>query len=104
MESVGAGPVSVCCAEFRCGSRVGGSCVLDLFSRKLLASPTAEYPDAELAGDAIKMAAAVCGGGTVIDGVIFHADRGSTHTAKDFTRLCRRLGVLQSMGRVRSFR
>jgi putative transposase len=78
--------------------------VLDLFSRKLLASPTAEYPDAELAGDAIKMAAAVCGGGTVIDGVIFHTDRGSTHTAKDFTRLCRRLGVLQSMGRVRSFR
>ena len=28
MESVGAGPVSVCCAEFRCGSRVGGSCML----------------------------------------------------------------------------
>ena len=74
MESVGAGPVSVCCAEFRCGSRVGGSCVLDLFSRKLLASPTAEHPDAELAGDAIKMAAAVRGGRTVIDGVIFHTD------------------------------
>ena len=48
--------------------------VLDLFSRKLLASPTAEYPDAELAGDAIKMAAAVRGGRTVIDGVIFHTD------------------------------
>jgi hypothetical protein len=32
--------------------------VLDLFSRKLLASPTAEHPGAELAGDAIKMAAA----------------------------------------------
>jgi transposase InsO family protein len=49
--------------------------VLDLFSRKLLASPTAEHPDAELAGDAIKMAAAVRGGRTVIDGVIFHTDR-----------------------------
>ncbi len=48
--------------------------VLDLFSRKLLASPTAEHPDAELAGDAIKMAAAVRGGRTVIDGVIFHTD------------------------------
>ena len=47
--------------------------VLDLFSRKLLASPTAEHPDAELAGDAIKMAAAVRGGRTVIDGVIFHS-------------------------------
>jgi len=40
----------------------------------LLASPTAEHPDAELAGDAIKMAAAVRGGRTVIDGVIFHTD------------------------------
>ena len=48
--------------------------VLDLFSRKLLASPTAEHPDAELAGDAIKMAAAVRGGRTVIDGVSFHSD------------------------------
>ena len=48
--------------------------ILDLFSRKLLASPTAEHPDAELAGDAIKMAAAVRGGRTVIDGVIFHTD------------------------------
>ena len=66
--------------------------VLDLFSRKLLASPTAEHPDAELASDAIKMAAAVRGGRTVIDGVIFHTDRGSTYTAKDFTKLCRRLG------------
>ena len=76
--------------------------VLDLFSRKLLASPTAEHPDAELAGDAIKMAAAVRGGRTVIDGVIFHTDRGSTYTATDFTKLCRRLGVVQSMGRVGS--
>ena len=76
--------------------------VLDLFSRKLLASPTAEHPDAELAGDAIKMAAAVRGGRTVIDGVIFHTDRGSTYTAKDFTKLCDRLGVVQSMGRVGS--
>ena len=48
--------------------------VLDLFSRKLLVSPTSEHPDAELAGDAIKMAAAVRGERTVIDGVIFHAD------------------------------
>ena len=61
--------------------------VLDLFSRKLLASPKAEHPDAELAGDAIKMAAAVRGGRTVIDGVIFHTDRGS-YTAEDFTKLC----------------
>ena len=35
--------------------------VLDLFSRKLLASPTSEHPDAELACDAIKIATAVRG-------------------------------------------
>ena len=76
--------------------------MLDLFSRKLLACPTSEHPDAQLAGDAIKMATAVRGGRTVIDGVTFHTDRGSTYTAKDFIRLCCRLGVVQSMGRVGS--
>ena len=76
--------------------------VLDLFSRKLLASPTSEHPDAELACDAIKIATAVRGGRAVIRGVIFHSDRGSTYTAKDFTKLCRRIGVVQSMGRVGS--
>jgi transposase InsO family protein len=38
----------------------------------------------------------------VIDGVIFHTDRVSTYTANDFTKLCRELGVRQSMGRVGS--
>jgi len=38
----------------------------------------------------------------VIDGVIFHSDRGSTYTANEFMKLCRRLGVRQSMGRVGS--
>lgn len=31
--------------------------------------------------------------------VIFHTDRGSTYTANTFTKLCRQLGGLQSMGR-----
>jgi putative transposase len=76
--------------------------VLDLHSRRLLACATSEHPDAGLAGDAIKMAAAVRGGRAAIDGVIFHTDRGSTYTATSFTKLCRRLGVSQSMGRVGS--
>lgn len=76
--------------------------VLDLHSRRLLASATSEHPDADLACDAIKMAAAVRGGRRVIDGVIFHTDRGSTYTATSFTTLCRKLGVAQSMGRVGS--
>jgi len=33
-------------------------------------------------------------------GLIAHNDRGSTYTADDFTKLCRKLGVRQSMGRV----
>ena len=48
--------------------------VLDLHSRRLLASATSDHPDADLACDAIKMAAAVRGGRAAIDGVIFHTD------------------------------
>lgn len=77
--------------------------VIDLYSRRLLAAATSLHPDAELAGAAIKMAVAVRGGREAIEGVIFHTDRGSTYTAKEFTRLCAgRLGIRQSMGRVGS--
>ncbi|MGO8851128.1 IS3 family transposase [Mycobacterium sp.] len=76
--------------------------VLDLCGRRLLACPMSEHPDVELACDAIKMAVAVRGGKSVIDSAIFHTDRGSTYTANDFTALCRRLGIRQSMGRVGS--
>ena len=37
--------------------------VLDLFSRRLLACPTSEHPDAELACNALKIAAAMAGAG-----------------------------------------
>ena len=52
--------------------------VIDLYSRRLLAAATSLHPDAELAGAAIKMAAAVRGGREHVEGVIFHTDRGST--------------------------
>ena len=48
--------------------------VIDLCSRRLLAAPTSEHPNAELAMDAIKMATAVRGGAANITGVIFHTD------------------------------
>jgi transposase InsO family protein len=35
-----------------------------------------------------------------VAGVIFHSDRGSTYTANDFTTLCEKLDIRQSMGRV----
>jgi len=76
--------------------------VLDLFSRRLLAAPTSDHPNAELAMDAIKMAVAVRRGAENIRDVIFHTDRGSTYTASDFTKLCSGLHVRQSMGRVGS--
>ncbi|MCU1655767.1 MAG: family transposase, partial [Pseudonocardiales bacterium] len=77
--------------------------VIDLYSRRLLACPISEHPDAPLCMDAIKIAAAVRGGRDKIKGVIFHTDRGSTYTAHDFTHLCKeKLGIRQSMGRVGS--
>jgi putative transposase len=77
--------------------------VLDLFSRRLLACPTSEHPNADLACDAIKIASTGRGGRAAIDGVIFHTDRGSTYTASSFTLLCKdKLGIRQSMGRVGS--
>ena len=80
--------------------------VIDLYSRRLLGAATGLHPDAQLACDAIKMAVATRGGKTAIwhedeaQRVIFHTDRGSTYTAKSFTKLCRNMGIRQSMGRV----
>ena len=82
--------------------------VIDLYSRRLLGAATSPHPDAELACAAIKMAVAARGGRDEIwradeaERVIFHSDRGSTYTANSFAKLCRQLGVRQSMGRVGS--
>jgi len=78
------------------------STAIDLFSRRLLGYATSVHPDAELAGQTIKMAVAARGGTDQVAGVIFHTDRGSTYTAHHFTSLCDRLGVVQSMGRTGS--
>ena len=76
--------------------------VIDLYSRRLLGAATGLHPDAELACQAITMAVAARGGAENIRGVVFHTDRGSTYTAHDFIRLCQRLKINQSMGRVGS--
>ncbi|WP_317744184.1 DDE-type integrase/transposase/recombinase [Nocardia seriolae] len=55
--------------------------VEDRFSGRLLGYATSAHHDAELACAALKMAAATRGGFDVIDGVIFHSDRGSEYTA-----------------------
>jgi len=82
--------------------------VIDLYSRRLLGAAMGLHPDAELACAAIKMAVAARGGRDAIwrdeleQRVIFHTDRGSTYTARVFTKLCAELGIRQSMGRVGS--
>jgi transposase InsO family protein len=48
--------------------------VLDLYSRRLLSAATRRHPDAELAGEAIKMAVAARGGHEQIARVTFHTD------------------------------
>ena len=96
----------------RPGPKLYLATVIDLYSRRLLGAATGLHPDAELACSALKMAVAARGGVDAVNGpdwrtdetqrVIFHTDRGSTYTANSFTRLCRQLGVRQSMGRVGS--
>ena len=82
--------------------------VIDLYSRRLLGAATSRHPDAALACAAIKMAVSTRGGKDAIwredeaQRVIFHTDRGSTYTANEFTKLCRTMGIRQSMGRVGS--
>ena len=75
--------------------------VEDLYSWRMLGYATSlRHPTAELAEAALNMAAATRGG--CVEGVIFHTDKGSQYTSRDFAGACRRLGVTQSMGRVGS--
>ncbi|GGX43146.1 hypothetical protein GCM10010341_76430 [Streptomyces noursei] len=85
--------------------QVGGSwlylaCVLDICSRRVLGWSMASHMRAELVIDALKMAVATRGGN--VDGVIFHADRGSQYTSAAFAQVCDGFGIRRSMGRVGS--
>jgi transposase InsO family protein len=73
--------------------------MLDLFSRRLLGYAMSEQHDAPLARASLRMAAASRGD---VEGVIFHSDRGSEYSAELYAKACRKLGVIQSMGRVGS--
>lgn len=82
--------------------------VIDLYSRRLLGAATSVHPDAQLAKAAITMAVTARGGKDNLwredesERVIFHTDRGSTYTAREFTNACEKYGIRQSMGRVGS--
>lgn len=77
--------------------------VLDLCSRRLLGYAFGTAHDAALTTAALQMAVTTrAGEGRDTRGVVFHSDRGSEYTAATFHAACRRLGVVQSMGRVGS--
>ena len=61
--------------------------VEDLFPRRMLDFAQSDrHPTAELATDAVNMAAAVRDGG--VAGVIFHTDKGSQYTSDAFAAAC----------------
>lgn len=74
--------------------------VLDLGSRRLVGFAMGERMPWELCRDAIDMAAETrCGD---VEGMLFHHDRGSQYLSQDFRAHCRRLGIVQTVGRVGS--
>lgn len=73
--------------------------VIDCHSRRLAGWAVADHMRTSLVEDALKAAAATRGS---LTGAIFHSDHGSVYTSKDYAKLCKQLGVTQSMGAVGS--
>lgn len=71
--------------------------VLDCFSRRVVGYSIADHMRTELVADALRMARDVRGS---LHGSLFHSDHGAQYTSKEFSTLCKQLGVVQSMGAV----
>ena len=71
--------------------------VLDCFSRRVAGYSIADHMRTEPVADALRMARDVRGG---LEGALFHSDHGAQYTSKEFSTLCKNLGVVQSMGAV----
>lgn len=71
--------------------------VLDCFSRRVVGYSIADHMRTELVADALRMARDVRGS---LQGAVFHSDHGAQYTSKEFNTLCKKLGVVQSMGAV----
>lgn len=69
--------------------------VIDMCTRMVVGWALDDNMRAPLVRKALHMAK---GRGYVADRAIFHSDRGSQYTSKEFTRWCRDNGVIQSMG------
>ena len=70
---------------------------LDLGSRRLAGRAMADHMRTELVEEALLVALELRGS---LAGALFHSDRGSQYLSGDYRRLCERLGVAQSAGRV----
>ena len=60
----------------------------------------AEHMRTELVASALEMAVAARGG--LVEGMVFHHDRGSQYMSREFRGLCERQGIAQSTGRTGS--
>jgi transposase InsO family protein len=81
------------------GSNLYLATVIDCYSRRLAGWAVADHMRTSLVEDALNAAAATRGTGELA-GAIFHSDHGSVYTSKDYAKLCKTLGVTQSMGAV----
>lgn len=70
--------------------------VIDLSSRRIVGWAMADHMRTELVCDALEMAIETR---RPLPGLIFHSDRGSQYTSKDFAELCRINTITQSMSR-----
>jgi putative transposase len=73
--------------------------VLDVYTRLIVGWSIADHLRTELCTDAMEAAAATPGRTTFV-GTVFHTDHGCQYTSDDFQKLCRRMGIVQSMGTV----
>ncbi len=71
--------------------------VLDVCSRHLVGWSITDHLRTELVVEALEAAALARGG---LEGVRMHTDHGRQYTSSQFQTVCRRLGVVQSMGRI----
>ncbi|MGH9078388.1 MAG: IS3 family transposase [Acidimicrobiales bacterium] len=75
--------------------------VADACSRRLLGWSIADHLRTEICTDALEAAVGTRGKAHIgATGVIFHSDHGCQYTSGEYTKLCRRLGITQSMGSV----
>ncbi|MEW2079672.1 IS3 family transposase [Streptomyces sp. NPDC012403] len=74
--------------------------VIDICSRRVVGWSIADHMRTSLVTDAIETA--VAARGSRVNGVVFHTGRGAQYGAAAFADVCRRHGILRSMGRVGS--